>query len=181
MSRIVKSFTYGNGLTQADTVTLDYETARLLLQYTTAAVINRTHSRTNLLNLTGIVLLLCAADSHPQASPSDDRSAGPDARQHHELRLYGGEPAAVGDGAVEVAVVDLRWGRQSPELYWRCQFTRRDAPQALRRVTIGAPVAGATRTYAYPATSNKLTSVTQGVTLLHDDTGACPRAREARP
>ncbi len=31
-------------------------------------------------------------------------------------------------------------------------------------------VAGATRTYAYPTTSNKLTSVTEGVTLLHNNT-----------
>lgn len=31
-------------------------------------------------------------------------------------------------------------------------------------------VAGATRTYAYPTTSNKLTSVIEGVTLLHNNT-----------
>lgn len=31
-------------------------------------------------------------------------------------------------------------------------------------------MAGATCTYAYPTTSNKLTSVTEGVTLLHNNT-----------
>lgn len=63
MSRIVKSLTYGNGLTQTDTVTLDYELSQLLLQNGATALINCTRARTDLLNLTRITDAVAPANN----------------------------------------------------------------------------------------------------------------------
>ena len=54
-SGLVSSMSYGNGLTEPDTYSLDYEVNRLLLQNGPTALLDRTHTHTDLLNLTGIL------------------------------------------------------------------------------------------------------------------------------
>jgi RHS repeat-associated protein len=54
MSALLSGLTYGNGLVLSDTYTLDYEINRILLLNGAADVIDRSHQRTDLLNLTGI-------------------------------------------------------------------------------------------------------------------------------
>ena len=53
-SGLVSAMTYGNGLTEADSYSLDYEVNRLLLQNGPTSLIDRTHAHADLLNLTGI-------------------------------------------------------------------------------------------------------------------------------
>jgi RHS repeat-associated protein len=48
------AMTMGNGVTELDTYSLDYEIQRLLVQNGAASLLDRTHNRTDLLNLTGI-------------------------------------------------------------------------------------------------------------------------------
>ena len=62
-SGLVSAMTYGNGLTEADSYSLDYEVNRLLLQNGTTALIDRTHAHGDLLNLTAITDAVTPANS----------------------------------------------------------------------------------------------------------------------
>ena len=62
-SGLLASLTYGNGLTEQNTFTLDYELSRLLVNDGAVALIDRQHNRTDLLNLTGIADAVTPANS----------------------------------------------------------------------------------------------------------------------
>src|SRR5450631_1483460 len=62
-SGLMSSMTYGNGLTEADTYSLDYEVNRLLLQNGPTSLLDRTHAHTDKLNLTGITDAVTSANS----------------------------------------------------------------------------------------------------------------------
>jgi len=74
-SGLVSGMTYGNGLTEADSYSLDYEVNRLLLQNGPTSLIDRTHSHTDLLNLTGITDAVTPANTQSFSYAATNRLA----------------------------------------------------------------------------------------------------------
>ena len=63
LSRILEAFTYGNGLTEANTWTQDYELGRCQLFDGATTLVDRSLVRADALNLTGITDNVTAANS----------------------------------------------------------------------------------------------------------------------
>jgi RHS repeat-associated protein len=80
LSNLVKSFDYGNGLSELNTHTLDYELNELSVYDGASAIISRSHARADNLNLTGIADAVVPGNSQTFAMSDANRlhaAAGP--------------------------------------------------------------------------------------------------------
>ena len=73
LSNLVKSFDYGNGLSELNTHTLDYELDELRVYDGASAIISRSHARTDNLNLTGITDAVVPGNSQTFAMSDANR------------------------------------------------------------------------------------------------------------
>ena len=110
--------TYGNGLTETDTYSLDYEINRLLVANGATSLIDRTHARVDSLNLTGITDAVTPANNQTFTYSSVNRLASASGN----YGLFGWTYDGVGNRT-------------------------------------GQTLAGVTSAYAYPTTSNRLSTI----------------------
>ncbi len=73
ISRLVKSFNYGNGLNDWNTYTLDYETASLTTNDGATGICSLSHARSDNLNLTGINDLITPSNNQVFAYSAANR------------------------------------------------------------------------------------------------------------
>jgi RHS repeat-associated protein len=129
LSGLVNALSYGNGLSELNTFTLDYELSVLGVYDGATGVINRTHTRSDNLNLTGITDAVTAGNSQSFAMSNANR-----------LQSASGS-----------------WGDKS--LSYDGVGNRTQESTTLSGSTV-------TDTYAYPGSSNRLTTVTRGMTTI---------------
>ena len=126
MTGLVQSLTYGNGLTEQNTFTLDHELGRCEVRDGATALIDVSYGRTDNLNLTAITDAVVTANNQSFAYSNANRMS-----------------TAAG------AYGSLSWSYDGV---------------GNRTQEIATPVGGSatTRTFAYPAASNRLDTVTIG-------------------